>query len=71
LSGLILTSFRGGPNRNHLDPHWHCSTAFLPRAAKVDSTGIKFNWFVDGRIAEHHLQFDLAGLLVQVGAMSA
>ena len=38
---------------------------------KVQFAGIEFNLFVDGRIAEHHAQFDLAGLLVQLGAMPA
>ncbi|MGA8044086.1 MAG: ester cyclase [Terracidiphilus sp.] len=38
---------------------------------EVQFAGIEFNRFVDGRIAEHHAQFDLAGLLVQLGAIPA
>ena len=37
------------------------------RAVKV--TGIECNRFVNGRIAEHWSQYDLAGLLQQIGAM--
>ena len=36
---------------------------------KIQFAGIEFNRFADGRIAEHFAQFDLAGLLVQLGAM--
>lgn len=36
---------------------------------KVEIAGIEFNRFSDGRIVEHYSQFDLAGLLVQLGAM--
>jgi steroid delta-isomerase-like uncharacterized protein len=38
---------------------------------KVQFAGIEFNRFLDGRIAEHYSQFDLASLLVQLGAMPA
>ena len=38
---------------------------------KVEIAGIEFNRFADGRIVEHYSQFDLAGLLVQLGAMPA
>jgi steroid delta-isomerase-like uncharacterized protein len=38
---------------------------------KAQFAGIEFNRFVDGRIAEHFAQFDLAGLLVQLGAKPA
>ena len=35
---------------------------------KIQFAGIEFNRFADGRIAEHYAQFDLAWLLVQLGA---
>lgn len=38
---------------------------------KVQFAGIEFNRFVDGKIAEHRAQFDLAGLLHQLGATPA
>jgi len=38
---------------------------------KIRFAGIEVNRFVDGRIAEHCAQFDLAGLLVQLGALPA
>ena len=37
----------------------------------VRFNGIEFNRVVDGRFAEHWSQFDLAGLLQQIGALSA
>jgi len=37
----------------------------------IQFAGIEFNRFVDGRIAEHRSQFDLAGLLHQLSATTA
>lgn len=36
---------------------------------KIHLPGIEFNSFAGGRIVEHRAQFDLAGLLAQLGAM--
>ena len=38
---------------------------------QVTMAGIDFIRVVDGKIAEHWAQFDLVGVLQQIGAMSA
>jgi steroid delta-isomerase-like uncharacterized protein len=38
---------------------------------QVAIPGLEFNWIADGKIAEHWGQFDLVGLMQQIGAMPA
>src|SRR5436305_2028780 len=40
-----------------------------PTGRQITITGVDFSRVVDGKIAEHWAQFDLAGLMQQIGAM--